>query len=199
MSREKKDTVRAKLGMWLFLLTEILLFGALFLLYAAYLRRYPQEFHHAGSEVSVYFGAANTVLLITSSFCVVLSILALRRNDRRRCLLYIAWTVLLGTGFLVNKSFEWGEKFSHGLYPNSPALGARPPGENMFYVLYFFMTGLHGLHVLVGIAVFSTVFALVYRQTVNTENDAILFNAGLYWHLVDIIWIYLFPLFYLIA
>jgi cytochrome c oxidase subunit 3 len=111
----------------------------------------------------------------------------------------LATTVLLAAFFLVNKYFEWSEKFHHALYPNSPELLSRGSGENIFYVLYFFMTGLHGLHVIIGMGVLTTVIFLVHKDKVQAGNTAILFNAGLYWHLVDVIWIYLFPLLYLIT
>jgi len=106
---------------------------------------------------------------------------------------------VLGAAFLVNKSFEWAAKFHHGLYPNSPHLATLPPGEQVFFGLYFTMTGLHGLHVLAGIAVLAWLYVLVSKGRITQDRHAALENGGLYWHLVDVIWIFLLPLFYLAA
>jgi cytochrome c oxidase subunit 3 len=99
----------------------------------------------------------------------------------------------------VNKGFEWGTKIEHGIYPNSPALLARPKGEILFFGLYYVMTGLHGLHVLIGVCVLSVMLILVAKEKINQRRFVPLENSGLYWHLVDIIWIFLYPLFYLIT
>jgi cytochrome c oxidase subunit 3 len=108
-------------------------------------------------------------------------------------------TVALAAGFLVVKGFEWAEKFGHGLYPNAEVLLGKPKGEILYFGLYFMMTGLHALHVIVGISVLTWVFIRIVRGKTSPEKPIILENAGLYWHLVDIIWIFLFPLFYLIS
>ena len=196
---EHKDYAGAKLGMWLFLFTEILLFGGLFLLYAAYLHRYPADFNNAGKALDVFLGGSNTVILITSSLTVAMSITALRRGQTRFCLGLIGFTVLCALGFLVNKFFEWEAKFGHGVYPGSEVLKSHPMGENVFYGLYFTMTGLHGLHVIIGATLLCWVAALVHRGRVTQDDYVVLENSGLYWHLVDLVWIFLFPLFYLIA
>jgi cytochrome c oxidase subunit III len=199
MSEHPKDYAGDKMGMWLFLFTEILLFGGLFLLYAAYLHRYPAEFHAGGKTLDVLLGGLNTVALITSSLTVALSITALRLGQTRRCQLLLGVTVLLALVFLVNKYFEWTAKFGHGVYPGSEHLKQLPLGQNVFYSLYFAMTGLHGIHVIIG-GVFMTLVAWRVRQAKVTPQDFVLLeNAGLYWHVVDLIWIFLFPLFYLIA
>jgi len=150
MYKQEQDTVKPKLGMWLFLFTELLLFGGLFILYAAYWRRYPLEFHQASRELSVISGSVNTIILLTSSLAVALAVMAMEQMQKKKCLLYLAATVALAAFFLINKYFEWSAKFSHAIYPNSPELLARGHGENIFFVLYFFLTGLHGLHVIVG-------------------------------------------------
>jgi cytochrome c oxidase subunit 3 len=108
-------------------------------------------------------------------------------------------TILLALWFLVNKYFEWSYKIEHGIYPNSPALELREYGEGLFYSLYYVMTGLHGLHVLVGVVLLAVMLALLRRGSVGRRDYGKLENSGLYWHLVDIIWIFLFPLFYLIT
>jgi len=196
---EHKDYAGSKMGMWLFLFTEILLFGGLFLLYSAYLHRYPGEFHEAGKTENLVLGGANTVILIGSSFTVALSITALRLGKIKHCLILLGLTVVLALSFLVNKFFEWSAKFSQGIYPGSEHMKTLPAGENVFNSLYFAMTGLHGLHVIIGSVLLSVVAVFVARGRVNRDDFVILENAGLYWHLVDLIWIFLFPLFYLIA
>lgn len=198
MSAPFKDQVGARMGMWLFLFTELLLFGGLFVLYAAYLHRWPAEFHHAAGELSRTFGAANTVVLITSSFTVAASITALRTGRSTLARMLIWLTLALALVFLINKFFEWSAKFDHGLYPGGHELVLRDAGEQIFFAMYFTMTGLHGLHVLIGMAVLGWVLSMIGGK-VRPEEPVALENAGLYWHLVDLIWIYLFPLFYLVT
>jgi cytochrome c oxidase subunit 3 len=199
VSEAPKDYAGAKLGMWLFLFTEVLLFGGLFLLYAGYLHRYPVDFHHAAKALDVFLGGANTVILITSSLVMALAITALQRGRQGQCLLFLGLTVAMALGFLVNKFFEWEAKFAHGIFPGSPHVLELPKGEGVFYSLYFAMTGLHGVHVLVGAVVICVTAVFIRRGRVRADDYVILENAGLYWHLVDLIWIFLFPLFYLIT
>jgi cytochrome c oxidase subunit 3 len=189
----------AKVGMWLFLCTEILLFGGLFLLYAVYRYQHPADFHEASRELNRFHGTLNTAVLITSSLSVALAGHALGERRRRRAMFLLGVSLALGTAFLVIKGFEWGEKFAHGLYPNSPVLLAEAKGKILYFGLYFMMTGLHALHVLIGIGLLAAVLALVRKGRISPERPVVLENAGLYWHLVDIIWIFLFPLFYLIG
>lgn len=193
------DYSGSKLGMWLFLFTEILLFGGLFLLYSVYRFLHSQEFHVAGKELSVALGAANTVILLTSSLTMAASVSYIRSSKKGAAVALIVATVLLGALFLVNKYFEWSSHIHHGLYPASPGLLSRNKGEILFYGLYYVMTGLHGLHVLGGMIVLVIVLGLTVKDRINAADFILLENAGLYWHLVDIIWIYLFPLFYLIV
>ncbi len=196
---EIKDYTGAKLGMWLFILSELLLFGGMFILYSAYRYRTPADFHHASKELDVLLGTLNTVILLTSSLSVAASISAVQKEQRKRSMYLLIITMALGLLFLVNKGFEWGTKIEHGIYPNSPALLARTKGEILFFGLYYVMTGLHGLHVLVGVCVLSLMFILIAKRKINQAHFTPLENAGLYWHLVDIIWIFLYPLFYLIT
>jgi cytochrome c oxidase subunit 3 len=194
-----RDDTRAKIGMWLFLFTELILFGGLFLLYSAYRFRHPEEFHSAAKELDLILGSANTAILLTSSFTMVLSIYFLRKGKKAPSILVLGMTVLLGLFFLCNKYIEWSAKIHHGIYPNSPELLGRSHGEILFFGLYYVMTGLHGLHVLIGVVVLSVMMVLIGRDRITPTRNVALENAGLYWHLVDIIWIYLFPLFYLIT
>jgi cytochrome c oxidase subunit 3 len=188
---------RAKIGMWLFLLTEFMLFGALFLLYAAYRHQFPAAFHEASLELNLAMGAANTAILLTSSLFVALSVHALQRQRAGRTRLFLAAALLLGAAFLGVKAAEWGEKIAHGIYPSSPVLLERSSAEILYFGLYFTMTGLHALHVIVGLGVLVGVL-LMLRRGPGGNRLAVLDNAGLYWHMVDIIWIFLFPLYYLI-
>jgi cytochrome c oxidase subunit 3 len=239
------DATGAKIAMWLFLFTELLLFGGLFLAYAVFRTYYPNDFHFATTTLDVSVGAINTVILLTSSLTMVLSVAAMERLNRRLSAILLGATAVLGVVFLINKYFEWSAKFHHGLYPGSQDLALHPDGEKVFYGLYFTMTGLHGVHVLVGVAVLAVILVMIARrprrtvsvsiaaptalalqgdggplwtQPADTQLDAVdvtlvyreseeiahrqlikVENAGLYWHLVDVIWIFLFPLFYLIS
>jgi cytochrome c oxidase subunit 3 len=195
---EHRDYTGAKLGMWLFLFTEVLLFGGMFLIYSEYRQLNTADFHEAGREMSVIIGAANTVILLTSSLTMALAISEIKKNRRTRSLLLQAATVLLGVLFLVNKYFEWSDHIRHGFYPDSPELLAMSHGKILFFGLYYVMTGIHALHVIIGISVISFMFALTLRGRISGADYVKLENTGLFWHLVDIIWIYLFPLFYLI-
>jgi cytochrome c oxidase subunit 3 len=196
-----RDPRASRMGMWLFLFTEMLLFGGLFLVYAVYRRAHAEAFHGASRELELGFGAGNTVLLLTSSLTMAAGVAAFESGRIVRSARLIAATAGMGMVFLLNKGFEWGAKFHAGLYPTAAVLEARDPGEKLFFSLYFAMTGLHGLHVLVGASVLSVVLILVHRAGTDAPRryPGVVENAGLYWHLVDIVWIFLFPLFYLIA
>jgi cytochrome c oxidase subunit III len=194
-----KDYAGSKLDMWLFLFTEILIFGGLFLVYSVYRSMYPADFHEAAAGLSTVLGTINTAILITSSLTIALSISSFRRGDTGQSVLLQAATITLGLVFLVNKYFEWSGHIHEGLYPNAPDLLSRSHGQVLFYGLYYVMTGLHGLHVVAGLVLIGIMLALTTRRRITPDDHGKLENAGLYWHLVDLIWIYLFPLFYLIT
>lgn len=193
-----KDYDGAKLGMWLFLFTELLLFGGLFLLYAVYLKRYPQEFAAGGQQLNWILGGANTVILLTSSLFAAMSVSAIQRDERKRAVGLIGGTILCATGFMVIKYFEWSAKIGHGIYPGSQHLKAGTPGESVFFSLYYMTTGIHGLHVLIGGGLLSWIAWKVKSGGVNPGDYVLLENGALYWHLVDLIWIFIFPLYYLV-
>jgi cytochrome c oxidase subunit III len=193
-----RDDEGSKMGMWLFLFTELLLFGGMFILYASYRFMYPDNFKVAAMRLDTLIGAVNTILLLTSSLTVVLAIVALRRNQKTFSLYMLGFTVVAGGAFLVNKYFEWSAKIHHGIYPKGPEMANLSDGENVFYGLYYVMTGLHALHIIVGLAFIIFMMVFIARGKQTGDNCQKLENAGLYWHLVDIIWIFLFPLFYLI-
>lgn len=196
---EHRDYTGSKLGMWLFLFTEILLFGGLFLLYSVYRSKYFVEFHSAAAGLSFVIGTANTVILLTSSLTAALSVSAVKQDKNRAAAVFLTATILLGIVFLVNKYFEWAGHIAQGYYPNSPELATKGHGLILFYGLYYAMTGLHGLHVLAGCALLIVMLISVVRGRINNTDYIRLENTGLFWHLVDVIWIYLFPLFYLIT
>jgi len=192
------DTTGKRVGMWLFLYTEIMLFGGLFVIYANYYHRYTEDFIGGGASLSMMTGALNTVLLLTSSFTVAASISALRKGTPKIAVAFLGASILMGFLFLVNKYFEWGAKFDHGIYPGSAELASGPQGLTIFYGLYYTITGLHGLHVIIGLVLLSVCATLIWRGRIRQDKDIVLENSGLYWHLVDLIWIFIFPLFYLI-
>ena len=194
-----RDDFGARLGMWLFLVTEMILFGGLFIAYSYMRSQYPAEFHHAGAELNATLGVTNTLVLLTSSLTVVLAIVAIQRGDKAKTMAFLAATLGLGLTFLVIKSFEWAAKFHHGLYPGSAHLATLPHGEQVFFGLYFTMTGLHGLHVIAGLSVLGYMLRMVAKGEITQDRYVHLENGGLYWHLVDVIWIFLLPLFYLAA
>ena len=194
-----KDYEGSKLGMWLFLFTEIILFGGLFLLYSAYRARYTADFHHGGQHLNTFIGVANTIILLTSSLTMALAVSALQRANRKLTLNCLGITIAFGFLFLVDKYIEWSEEIAKGLYPNGPELLKLPNGEKIFYGLYYAMTGLHGLHVVAGIVVLLIIWNSVRVSRITPTDFNKLENAGLYWHLVDVIWIFLLPLLYLSA
>ncbi len=199
VSGEAGDDTGARLGMWLFILSEILLFGGMFILYSAYRYKNPVDFHHASRELEVLLGTFNTLILVTSSLSMAASIAAVQKGQRRLSMVLLMATIALGLFFLANKGIEWGTKIEHGIYPNSPALLTRAKGEVLFFGLYYVMTGLHGLHVLVGVCILCGMLIFIAKDKINRMRFVPLENSGLYWHLVDIIWIFLYPLFYLIT
>jgi len=196
---EHSDDIGAKLGMWVFIFTEILLFGGLFLVYAVMRNNYSAEFHRAAHHLNAFIGSINTVVLLVSSATVAMSVTAVQKGNNRRAALLLLLTLILAGIFLLNKYFEWGHKFLIGLYPGSDLMLTLGHGQVMFFSLYFFMTGLHMLHLIIGGIILTIVMVRVHLGTINAGHYVLLENGGLYWHLVDLIWIFLFPLLYLIT
>ncbi|HLP16445.1 MAG TPA: cytochrome c oxidase subunit 3 family protein [Bacteroidota bacterium] len=186
------------MGMWLFLFTELILFGGMFIIYAVYRFSHPAEFHLAAQELDTSVGMINTIILLTSSMTMAMAITAIQKKDKILSMALVSATLVLAFAFLVNKFFEWSTKFSHGIYPGSTELMGKPPGEVLYFGLYFVMTGLHALHVMIGMGLLAVNLAFIKRGIVTWDKSVKLETAGLYWHLVDLIWIFLFPLFYLI-
>lgn len=190
----------SKIGMWLFIFTELLLFGGLFIVYSVYRYLNPEAFHLAAEELNTTVGALNTVLLLISSMTIAMSTSALQKGNKKVAVLLVEITFMLGVIFLINKYFEWGVKFDHGIWPGSEHLvNDLSQGEILFFGLYFVMTGLHALHIIIGLIIMGYGIAGINNGKVNAQRPSLLDNGGLYWHLVDLIWIFLFPLFYLIT
>lgn len=196
---EHRDDIGAKMGMWIFIFTELFLFGGLFLIYAVFRASYSEAFHEAAYELNAFYGTMNTVILLISSMTVAMSITALQKDDKQRSLLLLAITTGLAIFFMVNKYFEWSHKFELMLYPGSEVMQNMEHGKILFFSLYYMMTGLHAIHVIIGVIILLVVAFKIYNGSVNKDNPILLENGGLYWHLVDFIWIFLFPLLYLVT
>lgn len=194
-----RDDVGSRMGMWLFLFTELILFGGMFLIYSVYRFQYPDAFHLSAKGLNIVLGTFNTAVLLTSSMTMALSIVALQRDRKVLSMMLQLITILLAIFFLVNKYFEWSHEIGHGIYPGSEELLSKSSGEILFFGLYYVMTGLHGVHVIVGIVLIGIMTRMTRNDIITKDSYVRLENIGLYWHLVDIIWIFLFPLFYLIT
>ena len=194
-----RDDIRSRMGMWLFLFSELLLFGGLFLMYSVYRYMHPHSFSIASKEMNTFFGTVNTIILLTSSLTMALAIAAIQKGKRNLSIFFQVVTLIFGLAFLVNKFIEWSAEFRKGNFPGSAILQNKPPGQILYFGLYYSMVGLHGLHVIVGMSVIAFMLRLTIKGTINKDDYVKLEAAGLYWHLVDIIWIFLFPLFYLIT
>jgi len=198
-NKELLDKETGKMGMWIFLFTEMFLFGGLFLVYAVFRTKYSADFHTAASELNTFIGTLNTVFLLTSSMTVAMSLTAIQKNSPKLAFFLVFATLLLAALFMVNKYIEWSHKFEFGIFPGSPVLKNMGRGELLFFGLYYMMTGLHALHVLVGMVLLSVNLVKIKLGRVNPRHYLLLENSALYWHLVDLIWIFLFPLLYLIT
>jgi cytochrome c oxidase subunit 3 len=189
--------------MWVFLITEIMFFGGLFLAYTVYRKLYSPVFGVASSSLNVYIGAANTVVLLCSSYTMVLAVRAAQLGRRNTIIVFLILTLLLGGVFLGVKAYEWNEKFQEHHVPGPgfhfERLSAGLQGRaQLFFSLYFAMTGLHALHMVVGVALLSVLVLQTYNGRYSAEYMTPIDVVGLYWHFVDIIWIFLYPLLYLI-
>ncbi len=190
----------AKLGMWIFLVTEILFFGGLFAAYIVYRSWYPELFVLASEELDTILGGVNTLVLIGSSLTVALAIKAAQTNQTKKILINLGITVALACVFMIIKYFEWTHKFDLGIFPGRyyEFGGIDHEKANVFFSIYYLMTGLHGIHVVIGIGIMIWLLRRAVKGHFNSAYYTPVEITGLYWHLVDIIWIFLFPLFYLI-
>ncbi len=191
------DTV--KLGMWLFLATEILMFGGMFVGFALMQSRYPEAFLLAHEHLQKPLGGLNTVVLLVSSFTMVMGVYCAQTNKQKALVRYLIATIGCACIFLVVKYFEYAHKFHDGLLPGRFFAHEDPTGHQfIFFSFYFMMTGLHGFHILVGIFLLAWLTRRAMRGDFNSAYYTPVDIVGLYWHIVDVIWIYLFPLLYLI-
>lgn len=191
-----------RMGVWLFLVTEILLFGGMFCVFGVFRSRYFSGFVEAHHHLDRVMGAVNTVVLIGSSLTMALAVRAAQRSDRRWAGRLLALTLLLAGAFLSIKLFEYQHKVHEGLLPGQyfTAAGfAEPRAAGIFFAVYFMMTGIHGLHVVIGMGLITWILLRNRRGDFSSRYHAPVEGVGLYWHLVDLIWIYLFPLLYLVG
>lgn len=188
----EEDPVEAyenfKLGMWIFLATEVLLFGGLFAAYFIFKFMWPDVFEDGASHLNKWLGGLNTLVLIFSSFSMAMAVDAAQRSQQAKLVRNLALTLVFAGGFIVVKAFEWIPKLDHGIRP----------GTDVFFSVYYMTTGLHLLHVIIGMSFIGLLLKRAMAGRYNSENFGGVEVGGLYWHLVDIIWIFLFPLLYLI-
>lgn len=190
----------AELGMWIFLTTELLLFGGLFISYAVYRHTYPDVFAEASRHLDTVIGTVNTGILIISSLGMALAVYGAQAAKRKRLLFGLIAAIVFGTAFMVLKGIEYYHHYLNAEFPGLRFDYSVPDakGKQVFFFLYFAMTGLHAIHLTIGIVLVCTILYLAYRRRFSPDYYTPVENAGLYWHFVDIIWIFLFPLLYLI-
>ena len=191
----------ATLGMWTFLATEVLFFGVLFMSYLAYRVVYPETFAEASHHTYVMLGGINTAVLLTSSLTMALAVGAAQAGRRKALVGWLIVTALIGTVFLGIKGYEYFREYQDHLVPavNFSFDGPHPAQVEIFYYLYFVMTGLHAIHLTIGIGVVSVMAFLASRGHFSSEYHSPVENTGLYWHFVDIVWVFLFPIIYLVG
>lgn len=195
-----KQAHAARLGMWLFLSSELLLFAGLFALYGAYRVEYAKDFTAAMTHSSLALGTINTFVLVTSSFTMAWAIHVTRAGRPERAPFFLGLTILLGLVFLGIKAVEYGDHLRHGIAPGAHYSFAELPGHGpkLFFTLYYFMTGLHGLHVVGGVCALGWLALRARRGDFLPDRHVALELGGLYWHLVDLVWLFLWPLLYLV-
>lgn len=179
----------SKLGMWIFLATEVHLFGGIFCVFAVYRWRYLEEFNQFAQTLSWKLGALNTIFLLTSSYWMVRAVDAAQKGLNKKVKRYVDFTLLFGSMFFVVKYFEYSDKFAHGISPTT----------HVFYGLYFAMTGIHAVHVAIGVGALLWLRSLAKKNLFSPTYYTPVEVTGLYWHLVDVIWIYLYPVVYLLG
>lgn len=182
-------------GMWTFLATEILFFGALILVYATYRHTYPEAFRQAGAATDLVYGSANTAILLTSSLIMTIAMDAAGAGMRRLAILCLSATAALGVAFLVVKGLEYHEDIAKNLLPG-PRLPFHAPAAQLFYALYWIMTGIHAIHLIIGVALVISIAIFLARHSLAPQSTA-LEASGLYWHFVDTVWLVLYALIYL--
>ena len=198
------DFFGGKLGFWLFMLTEIMMFGAMFMVLTYYFQLHHDDFINASASLNRTLGGFNTVVLLISALTMGLGLLKMRHGDVKGAKLMIWATILLALVFLGVKAVEWTAEYSHGIFLGLPALQggsaeSLPFGEIMFFGMYFTMTGLHGFHIIIGIGLMLWLLKRINAQKVTPEHYILHFNLALYWDLVHLIWVFVFPYYYMIG
>lgn len=199
----------AKQGVWLFLCTEILMFGGLFVAYAIFHHIFPEIFLVGSKFTDWKMGTTNTVVLLTSSLTMAMGIYYIQKNDQKKSLLMLAITLACAATFMVIKYFEYSHKIHLGLLPGAwftgnpeelaQITGMEIPGNlAMYFSFYYLMTGIHGIHVLIGMGLIAWVMIRMKRGEFSSQHFTAVEGVGLFWHLIDLVWIYLFPLLYLV-
>jgi cytochrome c oxidase subunit 3 len=191
----------SSLGMWAFIATEMLFFGGLFASYTVYRLSYPQAFAAASGHLDIVLGMVNTAVLISSSLTMALAVFSARFGSRRSVVLFLGATLVLGMVFLSIKGAEYVHKFHEHLIPGAAFVfpGTHSRGVEIFFSLYFAMTGVHALHMVIGAALLAVLIVFAWRGRFSAEYYTPVEMVGLYWHFVDVIWIFLFPLLYLLG
>ncbi len=189
------------LGMWVFLATEVMFFGGMFLGYTIYRTSYPQAFAGASNHLDVWLGTVNTAVLICSSFTMALAVRAAQLGQRKPVMIFLLLTIILGTAFLGIKFTEYHAKFVEHLVPGSAFAykGSVAGGAEIFFSFYFAMTGMHALHMIIGVGLLASLIVKTARGRFSPSYYTPVELVGLYWHFVDIVWIFLFPLLYLVG
>jgi cytochrome c oxidase subunit 3 len=200
----------AILGMWLFLGTEVMFFGGMFVAYILFRVMYPGAFNAGSSALNVYMGTANTMVLLVSSLTMAMAVHSAQIGTKKKLINFLIATLVLGCVFLVVKGFEYHEKYAHGLIPGPnfhwdehhhgplPA-GTTPGNVQIFFFLYFALTGVHAAHMIVGVGLLAVLIVMAYKDQFPVQRYMPIEISGFYWHFVDIVWVFLFPLLYLIA
>ena len=213
MEQQREATT---LGMWAFLATEIMMFGGLFLAYTLYRWSFPNAYVFGSHHMNWQLGAANTGVLLVSSLTMAMAVHSAALRDKKKLMTYLLVTFVLGATFLVIKYFEWSHDYHIGLVPalawnyfDRPEnlkdllelrnLGVSPENVKLFFVIYFCMTGLHAIHMIIGLIMIAVFLMMTRKNAFTTGNDQPIEIGGLYWHLIDIIWVFLYPLLYLIG
>jgi len=197
----------SNLGMWLFLVTEIMFFGGMFLTYVIYRSRFSAAFHAGSHELDITLGVINTAILIGSSLTMALAVRSAQLSQKKRIVAFLVATMILGGAFLGIKTVEYAAKFEHHLVPGASFhfaghgsyAGVSEDQAEIFFSLYFAMTGTHALHMVIGIVIMLFTLYPAWKGTFTAENHNFIEGFGLYWHFVDIVWIFLFPLLYLLG
>jgi len=198
------DFYGGKLGFWLFMLTEVMMFGGMFLALAYYNTLHPQDFVIASSTLNRWLGGTNTVILLVSALTMGLGLLKMRSGDVKGAKVMIILTIILALAFLGIKAVEWTAEYNHGVFLGLDALQAgnehsKPFGQILFFGMYFTMTGLHGFHIIIGIGLMIWLLKRINAGKVSPEHHILHFNIALYWDIVHLIWVFVFPYFYMIG